>query len=1258
MYANTALKSGPRNVDGFVLVISLGLMAFVLLLLLSLTTLISVETRTSKSLQVRQQAEQAALLGLNLALGELQKTAGPDQRVTARAEILGDSNNVYAGTTLAAEGQGAWTGIWKSDTVATGKPSYNPAVPNSKSFVAWLVSATDANGAFKLPTELADVATNVNTIAPTNGVANYVSLFNQSDGTPSAQVEKVRVDSGENGSTYFAFHVEDESVKADLSWSEVPAAESGDLAQERAQARRLSAAPGPDFGALNGVDANGPFGTVTYPLSIDSSTILDAILKIQDPADITTTMGTPANASNWLKDNRADMTWGSRGVLVDVKRGGLRRDLSLAFEMDNEADVTASKQPARFNQQVGEFVGGSDALAGQYDVPGMPVRERFLYRVTKDDGSPFSADLVRSDSVVRGPNWWALRDYYNLYKRIGGSDGNYTLQPRTYYPNNSAGLNVNYNKLFKYFNGLWDHEVNGSRYIFHPARATYAPVLLGSVAFYSVKQVGGNLALVIDPLFYLWNPYNVTLDVPRYGLDLIRGFGGKVSFEVIKTDTDGNVTTTRYGPAKTSLYVSKSTSGASGNLTYLVKDLTMVPGEVVIVSPGNATDPTATEYHDEAKPGINWTSASGVELTQMPRTVGSGAGNWTFQGWETVPLDSADEVRCLLDVFEDNRVSGLTNAWERFDIAAFLPDDSSIAAGSLRTADTDAERIQTIGGHLKNIHLGGFNEYLSPNVVSINDYPSSAWPSTSGVSTGKFFFGASALLLKPANYSNNAGPMPNRNPVEVFSQFNPLRTGSFIEWNRACALNETFSALSESFGSLNATMQKVGIDFHPGGRNGYWGGRYTFGGSTHVPFIDIPCTPILSLADFSNANLSLRASEPYKKVGNSHASVFVPSNSLYGSPGVVPQGNNVVTDVTASDGSWLINDALFDRYYLSGLAPEYTRSSAGYSTVGSFEAARTATLRRFFSADYQAAEANPLLRPYLPEEKSAEAVVNELLETTLDGTSVPGYRKVGAYSLIEGAFNVNSTSVAAWAALLGANRDLSIDYAQSGSESSRGTPFPGGTSPVTTANGAAAHWSGFSRLTDRDIKKLAIEIVNQVKARGPFMSLSDFVNRQLSSNATLNAAGALQAALDNTELMSSLKTAAGGVTPLDPADLAGNGKPLFPGDANLAKRLSTEGIAGDIRQADLLRPLAPRLTARADTFRIRSYGEVRSMDGSRIEGRAICEAVVQRLPEYVNAANNEPWDEISNAAGLDPINQQLGRRFKIVQIRWIDPGTL
>ena len=1053
----------------------------------------------------------------------------------------------------------------------------------------------------------------------------------------------------------FAFHVEDESVKADLSWSETPATGAGALAQSRAQARRLSAAPGPDYGALNGVDNNGPFGSVTYPLTIGSSPILNDILKIQSPSDMTT-MSDPSTASNWLKDNHGDMTWGSRGVMADVKLGGLRRDLSLAFEMDGAADVTANQQPAKFNQQVGEFVGNGDPQSGQFDAPGMPVRERFLYRVTQNDGSPFSADLERADSVVRGPNWWALRDYYNLYKRLSGSPGAYTMQPRSYFPNNSAGANVNYRNRFFYFNGLWDHENSPGRgYIFHPARANYVPVLLGSVAFYSVKQTGGNLTLVIDPLFYLWNPYNVTLEVPRYGLDLIRGFGGKISFEVIKADG----TVTRYGPAKTNLYLQKAT-GASNQLTYLVRDLTMAPGEVVVVSPGNATDSSATDYHDEATPGINWTSVSGIELTQMPRTEDSGNNlDWRFQQWETVPLSAEDEVRCLFDVFDDyessNRVGGdgrLTNAWARFDIAAFLPNDSSIDAGSLRDADTDAERIQTIGGHLLNKNLGGFDENLQPNVASINDYPSSDWPSTTADFPGKYFFGASALLLKPANYSNSSGAaMPNRNPVEVFSQFNPLRTGSFMEWNRVCALNEAFSALSVHYGSVNAIIQAVGIDFPLAANNGYWGKSYASGGSTHVPFIDIPSAPLLSLADFSNANLSLRASEPYKKVGNSHASVFVPSNSLYGSPGVPDSA------VTASDSSWLINDALFDRYYLSGLAPEYSRSGGSYSTVGSFEAAWTATLRDFFSADYQAAQANPVLRPYLPEGKSADTVVDELLETTLNATSVPGYQKVGAYSLIEGAFNVNSTSVAAWAALLGANRDLAVEYAQGGSETSSGTPFPSGTSPVTTANGAATHWSGFSRLTDPEITQLATEIVNQVKARGPFMSLSDFVNRQLSDDDTLNAAGALQAALDETALMSSLKVSAGGIAPLDPAESAGNGKPLFPGDADLSQRLSTEGIAGDIRQADLLRPLAPRLTARADTFRIRSYGEVRSMDGSSIEGRAICEAVVQRLPEYVSAADNEPWDEISGV-GLDPINQQFGRRFKVVQIRWISPATL
>ncbi len=46
-------------------------MAFVLLLLLSITTLVRVETSSASIAFARMEAEQAALLGLNLALGEL-----------------------------------------------------------------------------------------------------------------------------------------------------------------------------------------------------------------------------------------------------------------------------------------------------------------------------------------------------------------------------------------------------------------------------------------------------------------------------------------------------------------------------------------------------------------------------------------------------------------------------------------------------------------------------------------------------------------------------------------------------------------------------------------------------------------------------------------------------------------------------------------------------------------------------------------------------------------------------------------------------------------------------------------------------------------------------------------------------------------------------------------------------------------------------------------------------------------------------------
>jgi hypothetical protein len=378
---------------------------------------------------------------------------------------------------------------------------------------------------------------------------------------------------------------------------------------------------------------------------------------------------------------------------------------------------------------------------------------------------------------------------------------------------------------------------------------------------------------------------------------------------------------------------------------------------------------------------------------------------------------------------------------------------------------------------------------------------------------------------------------------------------------------------------------------------------------------------------------------------------LIPPSSAYGLVKQVISDGNV-----AQDFSWLINDALFDRYFLSGIAPAFTIGGGGYSATGSL----TDTLTKFFSADHLAAQANPVLRPHLPPGKTAAAVTAELAEKD-------GYKKMAAYSLIDGAFNVNSTSVAAWTAFLRANRNLAVDYAQSGgSDGSDGSPFPSSDSPVKLA-GAKSQWSGFSRLSDAQVSALATRIVAQVKLRGPFMSLSDFINHKMGPvDAAQSYTGALQAAIDlesdgspgGSGINAASRAAAGGTAPTGYTAAAFNGPPVLgPGT------MVTTGIPGDITQADLLLPLAPRLAARSDTFRIRGYGEARSKDGTQILARATCEAVVQRCPEYLDpatdAANNEPWDEASpSGTTLNAINQKFGRRFKLVKFRWLSQSEV
>jgi hypothetical protein len=176
------------------------------------------------------------------------------------------------------------------------------------------------------------------------------------------------------------------------------------------------------------------------------------------------------------------------------------------------------------------------------------------------------------------------------------------------------------------------------------------------------------------------------------------------------------------------------------------------------------------------------------------------------------------------------------------------------------------------------------------------------------------------------------------------------------------------------------------------------------------------------------------------------------------------------------------------------------------------------------------------------------------------------------------------------------------------------------------------------------------------------MSLSDFINHQMGTVvATKSYTGALQAALDLQAGAGSINTAsrgaAGGTAPIYT-----NSSYSAPPTLGTGTKVTT-GIPGDITQANLLQSIAPRLSARSDTFRIRSYGEVRSSDGLTILSQATCETIVQRVPEYVDpttdAANNEPWDEAAaTGTTLNATNLKYGRRFRVVQTRWLTPNEL
>ena len=188
-----------------------------------------------------------------------------------------------------------------------------------------------------------------------------------------------------------------------------------------------------------------------------------------------------------------------------------------------------------------------------------------------------------------------------------------------------------------------------------------------------------------------------------------------------------------------------------------------------------------------------------------------------------------------------------------------------------------------------------------------------------------------------------------------------------------------------------------------------------------------------------------------------------------------------------------------------------------------------------------------------------------------------------------------------------------------------------------------AQWTGRRTLDEDEIDALARAIVEEVRKRGPFLCLADFVNRRVGTDTDLARSGTIQSALDSDEVKINGDYVSG-------ARAVGAARSRFAFPEAEEGPLSF-GIPGIVKQADILTPIAPILSARSDSFLIRGYGEKTDASG-KILARAWCEAVVQRSAEFVDPADaaEKPYDTIST------INRAFGRRFDIVSFRWLSPS--
>lgn len=1178
--------------QGFALVASLAILALLVMLGVSLLSLSIVSMKSATTSQNQERARANAKLALMVALGQLQKNAGPDRRVSGSAGLSGDPPQ-----------NSHWTGIWSTD----------PDAP----LPVWLVSG---NESYSLEnSNLAGEYPETYFTPEDPPDQNWFTFHNSAQAEEIVRVPTVAIDEDASTISRYAWWISDEGSKARVDVRH-PDPELDTEGAPLSTTERITRSRLPRENSLRFIDPefNGLSPIANLEDQVDSRRMIS-----MDSIDLLSEVASDPGLSEQYFH---DLTIGGYGLPVNVVEGGMKTDLSIAFDSSQNTrgyDVeTMGAVPTKWeNQAIYDF----DTIS----------QPKNFYLIT---------ELLDKNDEPIGPNWGIIYNYSQLWRNISdtGSISGIELDPKL-----ESDLR----------NREWlPYRKADSGNLRRDQQHTNSPV----TPVLSMLQIGFRLSsaaisgtddyrlqLQVKPVIGIWNPYNIPIEPEIYNVRW--GIYPYMRIGIQPPDDDAYYTRTwmRTLWKKGGQPADPDDPEQDVFLWLKTRNLTdLQPGEFRLFSidgtrnigKSNNLVPTWSEEGsfifnlvDQTNPGtppsvivpadsLVWYEDLMLEDLQHPDTwtrfFADDARDWQTASWVSFN-NSNEEIHRISDFWQKPLST------ER-DLLPYKVPEPVLAGGDEGAPASPRLRVEDITSSGSPLHIGSWRWFSRNSADAEASQRLRGW-----LDTNPRFTAANPLW----DSSRPAGS----EGYEGWHFLSPFLGGSTTEE----PYDDGPSGRGKVAEGQNEVPASPEANLAEGRYQGFGGFSSASIGQTHVPVFDVPRGPLVSLGQLQHAQFSRYQYEPALPFGNSYANPRIPLDQI------MVNDYMDMENFTMYDLSYGLNEALWDNYFFSTIGRDYFVDP---------DSGSEATLDSVLNFEQVVSGVQALPNPrYSFHPQSGDSSFDQLLEDA--GEDAP--RALTARLGVEGAFNVNSTSVDAWKAVLSSLADFEFPAISTNAQTvtwadPAGIRLPRFGHVLSTSGWASGDgpesnefWQSYRKLSQDELESLAEEIVREVRQRGPFRSLADFVNRDPEAeDINHQRKGALQAALDNT--VNSLLTEEVGEAVVD-RPVGEQFSEAFNGESQAG------GFAGYLLQGDILQSLAPILQVRSDYFRIRAVGQSLDLNGE-VVAQAVCEAYVQRVADYIDDGADPPQvaaDELSST-----LNQMFGRRYEIASFRWLSPDEL